>query len=234
MNDSAQTAGKDNDSLNAQIRQQVVETLRSLVAQGLTTGTSGNVSARVEGGMLVTPTGIHPEQMRPEHIVHMALDGTVAAQQLTPSSEWRMHADVYRHKPGINAVVHCHSNYATMMACAHKPIPAQHYMIAATGSYEIPVADYATFGSQALSDASLKALSTSMACLLANHGQLALGLNLDGALKLAALVEEQAFWYWGVLAIGAPRLLQRQQMDAVLEAFVTYGQQEKDREQKDQ
>lgn len=212
---------------NAQSRAQVVATLRSLVDKGLTSGTSGNVSARTDTGMLITPTGIDPDQLQAQHIVHMALDGSVATDQLTPSSEWRMHADVYRHKPGINAVVHCHSNYATMLACAHKCIPAQHYMIAAAGSYEIPLAEYATFGSQALSDASLQALAGSMACLLANHGQLALGLNLEGALKLAALVEEQAFWYWGVLAIGGPRLLQRQQMDEVLEAFVTYGQQKK-------
>lgn len=208
-------------------RQQVVDTLQGLVDKGLTSGTSGNVSVLAEGGMLVTPTGIEPSALKPEHIVFMGLDGEVADDQLTPSSEWRMHADIYKHKPGLEAVVHCHSHYATILACAHKSIPAQHYMIAATGAYEIPLGDYATFGSQALSDANLKALSTSLACLLANHGQLATGFNLEGAFKLAQLVEELAYWHWGALAIGGPKLLSQQQMDEVLTAFVSYGQQEK-------
>lgn len=208
-------------------RQKVVDTIRGLVQKGLTTGSSGNVSALAEGGMLITPTGIVPEDMTPEHIVFMSLDGEVAEDQLSPSSEWRMHADIYKNKPGLEAVVHCHSHYATILACAHKSIPAQHYMIAASGSYEIPLAQYATFGTQALSDANLQALSTSMACLLANHGQLATGLNLEGAFKLAELVEELAHWHWGALAIGGPKLLSQQQMDDVLTAFVTYGQQDK-------
>ncbi|BFM15781.1 L-fuculose-phosphate aldolase [Maricurvus nonylphenolicus] len=208
-------------------RQQVVEAIQSLVDQGLTTGSSGNVSVLTNKGMLITPTGILPKDLEPEHIVHMSLDGETDTDQLTPSSEWRMHADVYKNKPGLEAVVHCHSNYATILACAHKSIPAQHYMIAATGSYEIPLAPYATFGSQELSDANLSALQTSMACLLANHGQLATGFNLEGALKLAALVEELAHWHWGALAIGGPKLLSKEQMDDVLVAFASYGQQEK-------
>ncbi len=211
-------------------RQQVVETIQNLVDQGLTSGSSGNVSVLTEQGMLITPTGILPQDLKPEHIVHMSLEGEVDADQLTPSSEWRMHADVYRNKPGLEAIVHCHSNYATILACAHKSIPAQHYMIAATGSYEIPLAPYATFGSQELSDANLNALQTSMACLLANHGQLATGFTLEGALKLAALVEELAHWHWGALAIGGPKLLTNQQMDDVLTAFASYGQQDKRRD----
>lgn len=208
-------------------RQQVVDTIKALVDKGLTTGTSGNVSALAEGGMLITPTGIAPEKLLAEHIVFMGLEGERTDDQLTPSSEWRMHADIYRNKPGLEAVVHCHSNYATILACAHKAIPAQHYMIAASGSYEIPLAQYATFGSQELSDANLEALSGAMACLLANHGQLATGFNLEGALKLAELVEELAHWHWGALAIGGPKLLEREQMDDVLMAFASYGQQEK-------
>ena len=211
-------------------RQQVVTALQHLVQAGLTSGSSGNVSVRTDAGMLVTPTGVLPRDLQAEHIVSMQLDGTVDAGQLTPSSEWRMHADIYADKPGLDAVVHCHSNYATILACAHKSIPAQHYMIAASGSYEIPLADYATFGSQALSDAALAALSASLACLLANHGQLATGFNLEGALKLAELVEELAHWHWGALAIGGPKLLSQEQMDEVMTAFAHYGQQEKHKE----
>ena len=213
-------------------RQQVVDAIRSLVARGLTSGTSGNVSVHTgDGTMLITPTGVAPDRLAPEHVVYMKLDGEVGEDQLTPSSEWRMHADIYRNKPGLEAVVHCHSNYATILACAHKPIPPLHYMLAAGGSYEIPLADYATFGTQGLSDAALQALESSLACLLANHGQLTTGFKLDGALKLAELVEEIAHWYWGVLAIGAePKLLSNEQMDEVLTAFATYGQQAKRRD----
>ncbi|MGI9287271.1 MAG: class II aldolase/adducin family protein, partial [Pseudomonadales bacterium] len=207
-------------------RQQVVAALQQLVEAGLTSGTSGNVSVRTADGMLITPTGVQPKDLAPDHVVYMQLDGCVGDDQLTPSSEWRMHADIYANKLGLDAVVHCHSNYATILACAHKSIPAQHYMIAATGSYEIPLAGYATFGSQQLSNAALEALSTSLACLLANHGQLATGFNLEGALKLAELVEEMAHWHWGALAIGGPKLLSREQMDEVLTAFATYGQQQ--------
>ena len=210
-------------------REQVVAAIRSLVASGLTSGTSGNVSVHTgDDTMLITPTGVAPDKLEPEHIVHMSLDGEPCEGQLTPSSEWRMHADIYLSKPGLEAVVHCHSNYATILACAHKPIPPLHYMLAAGGSYEVPLADYATFGTQGLSDAALQALDSSLACLLANHGQLATGFKLDGALKLAELVEEIAHWYWGVLAMGAePKLLSKDQMDEVLTAFATYGQQAK-------
>ena len=203
----------------------VVKTLQALVEKKLNIGTSGNVSVRTIEGMLITPTGINPALLLPEQIVAMDLEGQVAEDQLTPSSEWQMHADVYREKPDVNAIVHCHSPYATILACAHKSIPAVHYMVAAAGSDEIPLAGYATFGSKELSQANLEALSGSLACLLANHGQLATGENLDQALKLAELVEEQAHCYWGTLAIGGPRLLDSQQMNEVLAAFADYGQQ---------
>jgi L-fuculose-phosphate aldolase len=210
---------------NKDSREQVIAGLQRLVASGMTSGSSGNVSVRAEAGMLITPTGMPPKDLLPEHIVFMQLDGAVVDDQLTPSSEWRMHADVYSNKPDLQAIVHCHSNYATILACAHRAIPAQHYMIAASGNYEIPLADYATFGSQQLSDAVLVALGSSLACLMANHGQIATGFNLDGALKLAELVEELAHWHWGALSIGGPKLLSEQQMDEVMTAFASYGQQ---------
>lgn len=211
---------------DADSRVMLVQTLQALGAKHLNRGTAGNVSARTGSGMLITPTGLAPEQLRAEHIVHMSLDGEVDADQLIPSSEWRMHAAVYRGKPGIAAVVHCHSPYATILACARKPIPAMHYMVAAAGGRGIPLADYATFGSQPLSDASLSGLSTCLACLLANHGQLAVGADLAAALKLAELVEELAQCYWGTLAIGGPVVLNDAQMDAVADAFASYGQQQ--------
>ncbi len=228
MNDTSKDKTIDKmkrDQNNHESRLQVVGAMQSLLDQGMTSGKSGNVSMRTAAGMLITPTGVAPADLTPTQIVAMALDGTVEPGQLLPSSEWRMHADIYRNKPGAGAVVHCHSNYATMLACAHRAIPAQHYMVAAAGSDEIPLAEYATFGSQELSDANLAALSNADACLLANHGQLALGEDLVAALALASLVEELAFWYWGVLAIGKPHVLNREQMDEVKELFAGYGQQ---------
>jgi L-fuculose-phosphate aldolase len=212
---------------DTETRALLVAALSQLVETGLTSGSSGNVSVRTQAGMLITPTGVPPLDLEPGHVVSMQLDGTVDEGQLIPSSEWKMHADIYRNKPGIGSVVHCHSNYATILACAHRSIPAQHYMIAATGAHEVPLADYATFGSQALSDAAIGALSNSLACLLANHGQLTTGAELKDALKLAELVEELARWHWGALAIGGPKLLSGEQMEEVFAAFADYGQQGK-------
>ena len=207
-------------------RDQVVAAIRQLVETGLTSGSSGNVSVRADGGMLITPTGLAPAALAPSDVVAMALDGEVAGNQLRPSSEWRIHADIYRAKPEVNAVVHCHSPYATILACAHRTIPAQHYMIAAAGCDEIPLAPYATFGTEALSEGAVSALADAKACLLANHGQVATGASLSGAMKLAALVEELAHWHWGALAIGGPVLLSDEQMLEVRGAFSSYGQQE--------
>lgn len=206
-------------------RHQLVATLRALVAKGLTSGSSGNVSTRGGAGMLITPTGVVPDRLEPDHIVDMSLDGRAAPNQLLPSSEWRIHADIYRQHPDVGAVVHCHSTYATILACAHRPIPPIHYMLAATGGFHVPLADYATFGTQALSDAVNRVLAQSPVCLLANHGQLATARDIDRALRLAELVEEIAHWYWGVLAIGEPQLLSDVQMAEALEAFAGYGQQ---------
>lgn len=207
-------------------RQDVVNALRALGEKQLNKGTAGNVSVRTGTGMLVTPTGVSPVHLTPEQVVHVSLDGQADPGQLKPSSEWQMHAAIYRARPDMAAIVHCHSPYATMLACAHKPIPAMHYMVAAAGGDCIPLADYARFGSPALSAAAAAALQATRACLLANHGQIALGTDLTGALNLAELVEEQAQVYWGSLAIGGPVLLDQQQMKEVAIAFSGYGQQD--------
>lgn len=204
---------------------EVLRVLRSLVAKKLTSGASGNVSVRTGEGMLITPTGVLPEELQPQQLVEMGLDGGVPGDQFRPSSEWQMHADVYQQKPEVGAIVHCHSPYATILACAGKSIPPLHYMIAAVGTEGIPLAEYARFGTSELSKASLHALENARACLLANHGQLATGHDLESALALSELVEEHAHWYWGTLAIGGPKLLDQRQMKAVEVAFSDYGQQ---------
>ena len=206
-------------------RNLVVLAYRALVESGLGCGASGNVSQRLGNGMLITPTGIEPGQLQSGEVVAMSLTGDRAINQLLPSSEWYMHAAIYRDRPEVQAVVHCHSRYATILACARRAVPALHYMIAITGSNEIPVAPYATFGTDELAAAAVAVLKNRLACLLANHGQMALGCSLDQALKVATEVEELSALYWGSLAIGGGHCLSEEEMEEVKVAFTGYGQQ---------
>lgn len=144
-----------------------------------------------------------------------------------PSSEWRMHLDIYRARCEADAVVHVHSSYATTLACLPAiqaaGIPAFHYMIAVAGGHDIRCARYATFGTQALSDAALAALADRRACLLANHGQIALGADLPQALSIALEVETLSRQYLQALQVGSPVVLSDEEMRRVLEAFARYG-----------
>ena len=206
-------------------RQELVGCYSALLAAGLGTGSSGNVSSRTEDGMLITPTGASPDQLQADHLVSMSLTGEVDRGQLLPSSEWYMHAAVYSARPDIGAIVHCHSRFATTIACTGRAIPAIHYMIAVTGQSEIPLVPYATFGTEALARSAAQGLAKGRACLLANHGQLAAGADLAMALKVAIEVEELAAIYWHALAVGQEEVLSEQQMKDVEAAFVSYGQQ---------
>lgn len=208
----------------ARLRSRIVEVMRAMDARGLNRGTSGNVSARLGDGMLVTPSGVPPERLTPETIVFVDADGAVAEGQLKPSSEWRMHLQILRRRPDVGAVVHCHSRHATILACAGRPIPAVHYMVGVSGGASVPVAPYATFGSEALADAVVEALDGRNAALMANHGQIAVAPGLGQALLIAEEIEEQAAVYWGCLAIGGPTLLTDAQMDEILVRFRGYGQ----------
>ena len=206
-------------------RSDLVAAYRNMIDAGLGTGSSGNLSVRSDLGMLITPTGVPPAALEAFDVVDMSLAGRVAQGQLLPSSEWHMHAAIYRARPDINAVVHCHSRYATILACAHRPIPAIHYMIAVTAADEVPVAAYATFGTEALAQSTVGTLGRGRACLLANHGQIATGVDLDQALTVALEVEELAAIYWGSLAIGGGEVLSQEAMMEVHTAFAGYGQQ---------
>lgn len=210
---------------NLEARQALVLAYREMSTRGLGVGASGNVSQRTDGGLLITPTGIEAEQMLPEQAVAMSLHGDCSVNQMLPSSEWHMHAAIYRKRPEVQAIVHCHSRYATILACARKAVPALHYMIAITGSNEIPVATYATFGTDNLARAVVDSLEGRLACLLANHGQIALGCSLQQALKVAVEVEELSAIFWGSLAIGGGHCLSDTEMDEVKVAFSGYGQQ---------
>lgn len=206
------------------LRQAIIATALEMNARGLNRGKSGNVSARIDAGFLVTPSGLAYEATRAQDIVAMTLDGQPRGARL-PSSEWRFHRDIYARRPEVGAIVHAHSPFATTLACLGRDIPAFHYMIAVAGGRNIRCAAYATFGTQQLSDHALLALEGRKACLLANHGMIALGESLAGALALAVEVEALAEQYWRALQIGAPNLLSDAEMDVVLAKFATYGQQ---------
>lgn len=205
------------------LREGIVAAVRALTAQGLNRGTAGNVSARWGDGFLVTPTGIAPDAMQPGDIVPMAMDGNWQGAR-RPSSEWRFHRDLYAARPEAGAIVHAHAPFATALACLRADIPPFHYMIARFGGATVRCAAYATFGTQALSDAALAALESRCACLLANHGLLVFGRDLAHALDLAVEFESLCEQYWRALQIGRPVLLSDAEMETVLEKFKTYGQ----------
>jgi len=203
------------------LRAAVVKTARRMSASGLSHGRSGNVSARWDDGMLITPSGAAYDMLEPYDIVYVDANGTPIGGK--PSSEWRFHQAAYQARPDAGAVVHCHSLNATALACAHRPIPAFHYMVAVAGGTDIPLAPYATFGTPELAAHVADALSARKACLLANHGQIATGPDLASALELAGEVETLAAQYLEVLKLGEVHLLDEQEMARVLEKFETYG-----------
>ena len=207
---------------DADLRQQVVSTARRLETLGLNRGTSGNVSVRNGSSFLVTPSGVPNEGLSPEGIVAMDFSGAVLGAG-KPSSEWRFHCDILRSRPEIGAVVHTHSRFATVMACLQREIPPFHYMIAMAGGDSIRCTPYAIFGSQELSALALTALDGRKACLLGNHGMIALGRDLTDALAVAVEVESLCEQYWSTLQIGAPNILSDAQMQEVIEKFKSYG-----------
>jgi L-fuculose-phosphate aldolase len=208
----------------ADLRRRAVDVMQAMDARGLNRGTSGNVSVRFGEGLLVTPSGIPAMRLSPDQMVLVHADGSRPEGSLRPSSEWRMHQRLLERRPDARAVVHCHSRHATILACAGKPIPALHYMVAVAGGSSVPVAPYATFGSTELADAVVETLDGRFAALMANHGQVVVGRSLEAALAIAEEVEEQAAVYWGTLAVGGPNLLSDEQIGAVLEQFKGYGQ----------
>lgn len=209
----------------ASARRALAQAAHATIQLGLNRGTSGNLSVRVPGGLMVTPTGVPYEQLRPEQVVHLDEAGRPAPGQLRPSSEWRFHCDILTARPDMHAVVHTHSPHATALACSREGLPPFHYMVAAAGGADVRCADYATFGTQALSDAVLAALEGRRACLMANHGAIALGASLDAALALAAEVEALAQQYLLARTSGTPVLLDAAQMADVVARFAEYGSQ---------
>ena len=209
-------------------RKGIIETALAMSRSGLSPGRSGNVSARFGEGMLITPTGKTYADLETEDIVFVAGDGSLPGKQLKPSSEWRFHHAVYQARADRHAIVHTHSLHATVLACVKKPIPAFHYLVAAAGGKDIPVVPYATFGTIELASYVAGGLKDRDACLMASHGQIAIGATLGAALELAFEIETLAEQYFKVLLLGGanlkPDILSDAAMAEMVEKFKSYGQ----------
>ncbi len=203
-------------------RQAIIDACRRMNQLGINQGTSGNISVRHGKGLLITPTSVPYEKMTPEQIVFMDMNGSFDRAQ-KPSSEWRFHLDILRTRREIDAVVHAHPTYATILAIMGREIPPVHYMIAAAGGDTIRCASYATFGTPELSEHALEALEGRLACLLDHHGMIAIGPSLERALWLAVEVETLARQYHGCLQIGDPPLLSAEEIERVRRRMAGYG-----------
>ncbi|WP_375754606.1 class II aldolase/adducin family protein [Corallococcus exercitus] len=208
---------------HAALREAMVATARRMNTSGLNQGTSGNLSQRVEGGFLLTPSGMNYEAMTPEDLVLMRFDGSHEGPR-RPSTEWQLHRDLLQARPEVGAVLHSHSMFSTTLACLRRGIPAFHYMVSAAGGTDVRCAEYATFGTPELARNMMVALEGRKACLLANHGLVAVGADLAGAWKLAVEVETLAAMYWRALQVGEPVLLDDAEMERVFQQFRGYGQ----------
>jgi len=211
-------------SAEREARASVIATALAMSQQGLSPGRSGNVSCRWRDGMLITPSGMAYDEIAPKDVAFVGADGAPSKKERKPSSEWRFHLSAYLARADMGAAVHTHSLHATVLACAGKPIPAFHYMVAVAGGPDIPLVPYATFGTEELARHVAEGLGERNACLMANHGLIALGKTLPAALELAAEVEILAEQYVKVLTLGPPRLLPEEEMTEVLARFKTYGQ----------
>lgn len=211
------------------LRQSIIDRCCWMNAAGLNQGTSGNISARFEDRMLITPSATPYEDITPEMIATMPIEGEYGAWTgpLQPSTEWRFHLDILRSRPDVGAVVHTHAMFATILAIGRREIPACHYMIAAFGGNNVRCAEYATYGTKELSKNALVALEGRSACLLANHGMIATGPTLAKAMWAAVELETIAKQYYHALALGSMVILDDAQIEDTRKGFATYGLQER-------
>lgn len=209
---------------STELRQAVIDACMQMNAEGINQGSSGNISVRAGGQMLITPSGVAYEQMTPDMLVALPLDGSPAAPgQMKPSTEWPFHLAILQAKPAVNAVVHAHPVHCSALAMNRQSIPACHYMIAAFGGTDVPLAGYALFGSRQLSDNVIAALQDRSACLMANHGAVCTGESLPRALWRMVELETLAKGYATSLMLGEPHVLSQEEMEEVIAAFADYG-----------
>ncbi len=208
----------------AALRRDVAWLHREVCARGLNVGSAGNVSARIGEGMIITPTGVRGDTVDPDALVRMDFAGAYRGR-IAPSSEWQMHAEIYRADPRAMVIVHTHADCCTALAALGRHIPAFHYDVAAFGGDDVRLAPYALFGSAELAGHAVAALEGRTACLLANHGMICHGRDAASALLTAIRLETMARQYLLALAAGEPIILGADAMAAVSERYKTYGQQ---------
>lgn len=201
----------------------MAEVYRQLGRRGLSPGSSGNVSARLPDGMVITPSGCSPESLAADAIVAMRLDGAVSGD-IAPSSEWPMHAAIYQAFPQAGAIVHTHADACTALSCLNQDLPAFHYMVVQFGGPDVRCAPYVTFGTQDVARVAVAALQGRSACLLANHGMVVHAPDAAAALESALLLETLCRQYLLACSAGTPRLLSVEEVTAAKERFKTYGQ----------
>lgn len=205
------------------IRDALVHYSREAIARGLSNATAGNISMRFGEGMLITPSGIEPARMTPDQIAEVDFDGAVRGSW-KPSSEWALHARLYRLRPEARAVVHAHPTYCVALSTLREPLPSFHYMVAGFGGDEAPCAPYAPFGTQELADVVAETMGARYhACLMANHGMIALGETLESAFSRTEKLETLARQYQLARSMGDPVLLTAEEMKVVRERYKTYG-----------
>jgi L-fuculose-phosphate aldolase len=203
-------------------RQAMLDIVRRLEDKGFNHGSSGNVSLRTGEGALITPTGAHTGNLTPQRLVLLDADGAPVGEGV-PSSEWHMHIAILRVYPAANAVIHTHADACVALACLRRPLPAFHYMVAAFGGADVRCARYATFGTAELADSAVEALQDRTACLLANHGMIAVGRTLEAAFQNTVKLETLARQYLMAIQGGEPALLPDNEMARVGARYGSYG-----------
>jgi L-fuculose-phosphate aldolase len=210
------------------LRKTLIDKCLFMNSSGLNQGTSGNISAKFEDRMLITPSATPYDKLEPEMIAAMPFDAEYGSWEgpLKPSTEWRFHFDILKTRTDMGAVVHAHPSYCTALAILHMPIPAAHYMVAAFGGADVRCAPYARFGTAELSELAIAALKDRTACLLANHGSIAMGEDLDKAMWRAVELETLARQFHLALQVGEPNILMDAQIEDTMKGFGSYGAQD--------
>ncbi len=207
-------------------RKTLVEYGKKIIDSGLTTGTGGNFSMynREKNLMAITPSGVPYHSMKEEDIVVMDLEGNIVEGECVPSSEHQMHAIAYKNRDDINAMVHVHSTFAATVSTLRKPLPAVDYLVAFSGGKEVPIAEYATYGTKELAENAMKAMGKQNAVLLANHGLNVVAKDMMTAFAVAEQLEFCAELYVRASAMGQPVILDEEEMTMMVERFKGYGQ----------
>ena len=202
--------------------EEVIKYAKMLNTENLSALRSGNISVRYNDGFLITPSGVKYSSLKIDDIVFVSLNGQFDEKKQKPSSEWKFHRDIYKNKREAKAIVHSHSTNATAVSAHGKSIPAFHYMVALAGGNDIKCADYATFGTEELSNNVIRALENRKACLMSNHGQVAFEKSLDKAFELAQEIENICHQYINALKIGVPKILSNNEMNKILGQIKNY------------